>query len=163
MPDEQDPATPQDATPEQEAEGRPEPTQGDAPADEPVGEEDAQALEAAVDAVNEVRGMADSASAAPFDPPEFGELGAGGPKHGIDLLSDVHMNVRIELGRTRMYVEDVLRLSDGAVVELDKLAGDPVDVFVNDRKVARGEVLVLNDLFCVRISEVVDITVSDED
>jgi len=48
----------------------------------------------------------------------------------------------------------VLRLSEGAVVELDKLAGDPVDVYVNDRHVARGEVLVLNDNFCVRINEI---------
>jgi len=53
-----------------------------------------------------------------------------------------------------MLVEDVLRLSEGAVVELDKLAGDPVDVYVNDRHVARGEVLVLNDNFCVRINEI---------
>jgi len=72
------------------------------------------------------------------------------------------MDVRIELGRTRMFVEDVLRLGDGAVVELDKLAGDPVDVFVNDRRVARGEVLVLNDMFCVRISEIMDITQNDD-
>ncbi len=53
-----------------------------------------------------------------------------------------------------MLVEDVLRLNGGSIVELDKLAGDPVDVYVNDRRVARGEVLVLNDAFCVRISEV---------
>ncbi len=74
---------------------------------------------------------------------------------GIDLLSDVNLNVKIELGRTRMLVEDVLKLSEGAVVELDKLAGDPVDVYVNDRPVARGEVLVLNDNFCVRINEII--------
>ncbi|TVQ31287.1 MAG: flagellar motor switch protein FliN [Phycisphaeraceae bacterium] len=73
---------------------------------------------------------------------------------GIDLLSDVNLQVKIELGRTRMYVEDVLRLRNGAVVELDKLAGDPVDVYVNDRPVARGEVLILNDNFCVRINEI---------
>ena len=54
-----------------------------------------------------------------------------------------------------MLVEDVLRLGEGSVVELDKLAGDPVDVFVNDQLVARGEVLVLNDNFCVRINEIV--------
>jgi flagellar motor switch protein FliN/FliY len=53
-----------------------------------------------------------------------------------------------------MLVEDVLKLSEGAVVELDKLAGDPVDIFVNNRHVARGEVLVLNDSFCVRVSEI---------
>lgn len=77
-------------------------------------------------------------------------------KETLGLLSDVQLQVRIELGRTRMYIEDVLQLGDGAVVELDKLAGDPVDVFVNDRHVARGEVLVLNDSFCVRISEILD-------
>jgi flagellar motor switch protein FliN/FliY len=77
---------------------------------------------------------------------------AGGP---IELLKDVDLNVKIELGRTRMLIEDVLRLAEGSVVELDKLAGDPVDVFVNDQLVARGEVLVLNDNFCVRINEIV--------
>ena len=73
---------------------------------------------------------------------------------GIDLLRDVDLNVKIELGRCRMLVDDVLKLGEGAVVELDKLAGDPVDVYVNDRLVARGEVLVLNDNFCVRISDI---------
>jgi len=74
---------------------------------------------------------------------------------GIDLLKDVDLNVKIELGRTRMLIEDVLRLAEGSVVELDKLAGDPVDVFVNEQLVARGEVLVLNDNFCVRVNEIV--------
>lgn len=76
-------------------------------------------------------------------------------QRAIELLSDVNLNVKIELGRTRMLVEDVLKLGEGAVVELDKLAGDPVDVYVNERHVARGEVLVLNDSFCVRISEII--------
>lgn len=73
---------------------------------------------------------------------------------GIELLGDVDLQVTIELGRTEMLVEDVLRLQGGSVVELDKLAGDPVDVHVNGRLVARGEVLVLNDNFCIRISEI---------
>lgn len=72
----------------------------------------------------------------------------------VTMLNDVKLRVRIELGRTRMLVEDVLKLGEGSVVELDKLAGDPVDVYINDRLVARGEVLVLNDNFCVRISDV---------
>lgn len=72
----------------------------------------------------------------------------------VSMLNDVNLRVRIELGRTKMLVEDVLKLDKGSVVELDKLAGDPVDVFVNDRLIARGEVLVLNDNFCVRINEV---------
>ncbi|MEO1007062.1 MAG: flagellar motor switch protein FliN [Planctomycetota bacterium] len=88
--------------------------------------------------------------------PSFERSASGGDAGGIDMLADVQLSVRIELGRTRMLVEDVLKLNDGAVVELDKLAGDPVDVYVNDRLVARGEVLVLNDNFCVRVSEIVD-------
>lgn len=94
---------------------------------------------------------------APFPLKDLGAVPAAQPlPAGIDLLSDVVLHVKIELGRTRMLVEDVLKLGEGAVVELDKLAGDPVDVYVNDRPVARGEVLVLNDSFCVRINEILD-------
>jgi flagellar motor switch protein FliN/FliY len=82
--------------------------------------------------------------------------------HGIDLLRDVDLNVKIELGRSRMLVDDVLRLGEGSVVELDKLAGDPVDVLVNDRLIARGEVLVLNDNFCVRINDIISRDVGQE-
>ncbi|MBI3838927.1 MAG: flagellar motor switch protein FliN, partial [Planctomycetia bacterium] len=56
-------------------------------------------------------------------------------------------------GRTQMYLEDVLKLRNGSVVPLDRLAGDPVDVLVNGRLIARGEVLVLNGNFCVRVTE----------
>ncbi len=73
----------------------------------------------------------------------------------MELLSDVELDVTIELGRTEMLVEDIVRLGPGAVVELDKLAGDPVDVYVNGQLVARGEVLVLNDNFSIRVSEIV--------
>ncbi|MCB9861677.1 MAG: flagellar motor switch protein FliN [Phycisphaeraceae bacterium] len=76
---------------------------------------------------------------------------------GMDILSDVNLHVTIELGRTRMQLDEVLKMTPGAVVELDKLAGDPVDVFVNERHVARGEVLVLNDNFCVRINEIIEL------
>ncbi len=87
--------------------------------------------------------------------PDFSARVLGAQGQPIDLLHDVELNVKVELGRCRMSVEDVLRLAEGAVVELDKLAGDPVDVLVNDRLVARGEVLVLNDTFCVRVNEIV--------
>jgi len=96
-----------------------------------------------------------SAGVAPLDLPNLLEEGDRPPdSRNIDLLRDVDLHVKIELGRTRMFVEDVLRLGPGSVVELDKLAGDPVDVLVNERLVARGEVLVLNDNFCVRINEI---------
>src|SRR3954454_17156994 len=91
----------------------------------------------------------------PFDLPGFQQVMQEAQVSSIDLLRDVELNVKIELGRSRMLVEDVLKLVEGSVVELDKLAGDPVDVFVNDRLVARGEVLVLNDNFCVRVNEIV--------
>ncbi len=84
-------------------------------------------------------------------------IGAEGPpeKCSIELLRDVDLDLKIELGRTHMLLEDVLKLRRGSVVTLDKLAGDPVDLFVNGRLVARGEILVLNDNFCVRVAELV--------
>jgi flagellar motor switch protein FliN/FliY len=90
-----------------------------------------------------------------FKLPNFQQVIKDAQVSSIDLLRDVDLNVKIELGRAKMLVEDVLKLAEGSVVELDKLAGDPVDVFVNDRLVARGEVLVLNDNFCVRVNEIV--------
>jgi len=90
-----------------------------------------------------------------FSLPSFSKAIGGMPTGAIELIKDVDLNVKIELGRTKMLIEDVLRLAEGSVVELDKLAGDPVDVFVNDQLVARGEVLVLNDNFCVRINEII--------
>ncbi|MEO1584428.1 MAG: flagellar motor switch protein FliN [Planctomycetota bacterium] len=99
----------------------------------------------------------------PFSAPDFTANDDEPLPEGLDLLSDVNVNVTIELGRTRMLVEDVLRLAEGAVVELDKLAGDPVDVFVNERLVARGEVLVLNDNFCIRVNEILDADTVEDD
>jgi len=109
------------------------------------------ALEDAQQAVDQMQGDLDAAGGedAGLDLPDFAEAGR------IDMLGDVDLDVSIELGRTEMLVEDVLKLGPGAVVELDKLAGDPVDIHVNGRLVARGEVLVLNDNFCIRVSEIV--------
>src|SRR5204863_5834554 len=101
---------------------------------------------------NSAAALPDSAS---FQMPSFQQVMRDAQASSIDLLRDVELDVKIELGRSRMLVEDVLKLTEGSVVELDKLAGDPVDVFVNERLVARGEVLVLNDNFCVRVNEIV--------
>jgi flagellar motor switch protein FliN/FliY len=102
-----------------------------------------------------VGGAMPAPDAEPYQLPSFQQVMQEAQISSIDLLRDVELNVKIELGRNRMLVEDVLKLSEGSVVELDKLAGDPVDVFVNDRLIARGEVLVLNDNFCVRVNEIV--------
>lgn len=91
----------------------------------------------------------------PFKFDDFGGAPASTEAATIELIRDVELDLKIELGRTHMYLEDVLKLRKGSVVPLDKLAGDPVDIYVNGRLVARGEVLVLNDNFCVRVAELV--------
>lgn len=96
-----------------------------------------------------------AANASPFELREFSGSPASTEKATLDLLRDVELDVKIELGRTNMYLEDVLKMRRGSVVALDKLAGDPVDIYVNGRLIARGEVLVLNDNFCVRVAELV--------
>ena len=93
--------------------------------------------------------------AAPFALQEFGGAAASSETATLDLIRDVELDLRIELGRTHMHLEEVLKLCKGAVVPLDKMAGDPVDIYVNGRLIARGEVLVLNDNFCVRVAELV--------
>lgn len=99
---------------------------------------------------------ASAVSPTPVGLPDFGGSATGGAPGAIGLLSDVQLQVRIELGRTKMLVEDVLKLNADSVVELDKAAGDPVDIYVNGRRIARGEVLVLNENFCVRVSEIIE-------
>ncbi|HZE96536.1 MAG TPA: flagellar motor switch protein FliN [Planctomycetota bacterium] len=73
----------------------------------------------------------------------------------LEFLGDVNVQVRVELGSSKMNVQEVLQLGSGSIVGLDSLVGDPVNIFVNDRLVARGEVLVVRDNFAVRITEVV--------
>lgn len=73
----------------------------------------------------------------------------------IDLLLDVPLQVTVELGRARLSVRQVLALGAGSVVELDRLAGEPVDVLVNNRLIARGEVVVIDDTFGVRVTDIV--------
>lgn len=91
----------------------------------------------------------------PFALDELAASVASDSRQPIDLIGDVEMELHVELGRTMMRLEDVLKLRDGSVVALDKLAGDPVDIFANGRLIARGEVLVMNDNFCVRVTELV--------
>lgn len=95
---------------------------------------------------------------ADMQPFELGDLQpgeSGDATQPIELIGEVEMDLRIELGRTKMKLQDVLRLRPGSVVALDKLAGDPVDVYANGRLIARGEVLVMNDNFCIRVTELV--------
>jgi len=91
-----------------------------------------------------------------FEFQKFGGTAANTDSATLELMRDVQLDMTIELGRTHMQLEDILKLKQGAVVPLDKLAGDPADIFVNGRLVARGEVLVLNDNFCIRVAELIE-------
>jgi flagellar motor switch protein FliN/FliY len=92
-------------------------------------------------------------------PAEFGDLSAGdeggASKLNLDLIMDVRLAMTLEVGRTRISVRNLLGLTQGSVVELDKLAGEPLDVLVNGTLVAHGEVVVANDKFGVRLLDVV--------
>jgi flagellar motor switch protein FliN/FliY len=90
-----------------------------------------------------------------FEFEKFRGTSANSEAATLELMRDVQLDMTVELGRTHMHLEDVLQLRRGAVVQLDKLAGDPADIFVNGRLIARGEVLVLNDNFCIRVAELI--------
>lgn len=80
---------------------------------------------------------------------------APGAARNFDLLLDIPLEVTVELGRTRLALRELLGLSAGAVVELGKLAGEPLDVLVNGKLVARGECVMVNDKFGVRLTDIV--------
>ncbi|ACH40818.1 MULTISPECIES: flagellar motor switch protein FliN [Citrifermentans] len=76
------------------------------------------------------------------------------PKN-LDFIMDIPLQLTVELGRSKLLVRDVLQLNQGSVVELTKLAGEPLDVFVNSKLVARGEAVVVNDKFGIRLLDIV--------
>ncbi len=92
-------------------------------------------------------------------PAEFGELPAvtsdGAGQLNLDVIMDVRLHLTLEVGRTRITVRNLLGLTQGSVVELDKLAGDPLDVLVNGTLVAHGEVVTVNEKFGIRLLDVV--------
>ncbi len=73
----------------------------------------------------------------------------------LDLIMDIPLRVTVELGRTKMVVRDLLNLGQGSVVELSKLAGEPMEVLVNDKLVAKGEAVVVNEKFGVRLTDII--------
>ncbi|MDA8089876.1 MAG: flagellar motor switch protein FliN [Nitrospiraceae bacterium] len=77
------------------------------------------------------------------------------PAKDIDFLLDIPLEVSAELGNTRMLIRDLLQLGQGSVIELEKLAGEPLEVLVNGKLVARGEVVVINEKFGVRLTDII--------
>jgi flagellar motor switch protein FliN/FliY len=95
---------------------------------------------------------------------QFNDLGAasaasaGSGEMNLNLILDVAVTLSLEVGRTRLAVRDLLQLAPGAIVELDRAAGEPLDVLVNGVRVARGEVVVVDEKFGIRLTEVVSQT-----
>lgn len=88
----------------------------------------------------------------------FGELQSNGPQKGsldLDFILDIPLTLTVELGRSKMLISELLQLGQGSVLELSKLAGEPMDVFINQRLIARGEVVVVNEKFGVRLTDIV--------
>ena len=91
-------------------------------------------------------------------PAEFSELKEGGVKAAagdLDFIMDIPLEVTVELGRTTMPIYDLLQLGQGSIVELTKLAGEPLEILVNKKLIARGEVVVVNEKFGIRLTDVV--------
>lgn len=118
--------------------------------------EDAPAVEVreAEAAREEVAAAAAPATAARAWAPADGAQGSRAVPGALDIVMDVPLEVTVELGRTHQRVRDVLELGPGAVIELNRMAGEPVDVLVNGRVVAKGEVVVIDEAFGVRITEI---------
>jgi flagellar motor switch protein FliN/FliY len=88
----------------------------------------------------------------------FGELTDASQKKGpmnLDFILDIPLTLTVELGRNRLLINELLQLGQGSVIELTKLAGEPMDIYVNQRLIARGEVVVVNEKFGVRLTDIV--------
>lgn len=105
-----------------------------------------------VESIASLSGDAPSVRQAQFGPIVAGE--AVSHQNPLDLVLDLEVRVTVELGRATLQVRDILELGPGAVVELDKLAGEPVEVLVNNKPYARGDVVVIDDNFGVRVNEI---------
>lgn len=108
-----------------------------------------------------VQGKAPEQNPAPQEA-RFEELrpaaGATTAHRDMDFLLDIPLEVSVELGRTRMLIKDLLQLGQGSVLELDKIAGEPMEILVNNKLVARGEVVVVNEKFGVRLTDILSPT-----
>lgn len=104
--------------------------------------------------------IADSAPAAGAQPahifPSFGETGSKASMMGeLDMILDIPVQITVELGRTKITIKNLLQLAHGSVVELDAMAGEPMDVLVNGTLIAQGEVVVVNDKFGIRLTDII--------
>jgi flagellar motor switch protein FliN/FliY len=80
---------------------------------------------------------------------------SGPPVQSLDFILDIPLKVTVELGRSKMEIRDVIQLTQGSVIELSKFVGEPLEVLVNDKLVARGEVVVVNEKFGIRVTDII--------
>ena len=97
------------------------------------------------------------ADIAEFEEFDDSKIKTSGSSDKLNFLKDLQLNVYIELGRTQMQIKEVLELERGYVIELDKLASEPVDIYVNNKKIAEGEVVVIDKHFGIRITNLNDV------
>lgn len=90
-----------------------------------------------------------------FEVPNFSDSTPAAGSENLDLLLDIPLEITIELGRTRMLINDLLKLGQGAVIELPKEAGDTLDILANNRLIAKGDVVVVNKKYGIRLTEVI--------
>jgi len=84
-----------------------------------------------------------------------GDPGSSSSNHDIDMIMDIPVRLTVELGRTKITIKQILQLAQGSVIELDGLAGEPMDVLVNGCLIAQGEVVVVNDKFGIRLTDII--------
>lgn len=106
--------------------------------------QEAEAMTAAMDTKGEGGGSGDGANAP-----------SSSKDRNLQMILDIPLRVTVELGRTKMPVSDLLNLTQGSVIELNKLAGEPMEVLVNDKLIARGEAVVVNEKFGVRLTDII--------
>lgn len=104
------------------------------------------------DALNE-QAESEAASAAGFD--ELTDSSMPGSDVNLDVVLDIPVNLSMEIGRTKISIRNLLQLNQGSVVELERLAGEPMDVLVNGTLIARGEVVVVNEKFGIRLTDII--------
>ena len=117
-----------------------------------LAEEWARALEAGEE-IEEGKPLGRSAAKAQFE--ELQESKPSGHSTELDFILDIPLEVTVEMGRTRMLINDLLQLGQGSVIELNRLAGEPLDILVNNKLVARGEVVVVGEKFGSRLTDIV--------
>jgi len=127
---------------------------GAAPAEDDWGAALAEQAAAPQDAASVFAAKAPSPEVAKFEQFSSSAIPAGAP-NSIDMILDIPVNLTVELGRTKLAIRSLLQLAQGSVVELDGLAGEPMDVLVNGCLIAQGEVVVVNDKFGIRLTDII--------